>query len=312
MKTALRIVFMGSPDFSVPILAALINAGHTVIAAYSQPPRPAGRGQKERRCAVHDYALEHGIDVRTPTSFKDPDAITQFQKLDADIAVVVAYGLILPKSILVSPHLGCVNVHASMLPRWRGAAPIHRAILAGDRESGVCIMQMDEGLDTGPVLLRKSTPIDPDTTVSDLHDRLSELGAELIVPVICRLADGTSEITPQSDQGVTYAKKLEKSEGALDWALSAEELERKIRAFTPWPGVWFTYKGERIKVQSADVIPPSPSQETPGTVVDDTLTISCGSGYLRPAVLQRPGKQKMDLTDFLRGYPILKGFYLSP
>ena len=309
--TALRLIFMGSPDFSVPVLTALIDAGHEVACVYAQPPRPAGRGQKERPGPVHTAALERGLDVRTPTSFKNPETVAEFEALNADVAVVVAYGLILPKPILDAPKLGCVNVHASLLPRWRGAAPIHRAIMAGDEASGVCIMQMDEGLDTGPVLLRQETPITDQTTASELHDRLSALGAQLIVPALEGLADGSLNAETQPDQGVTYARKLEKAEGALDWTRSAQELDRKVRAFNPWPGVWFEHAGERIKVLAATLETPPVSNEPPGTLLDDQLMVACGSQALRPTRLQRPGRQKLDLKEFLRGFPLDQGIRLS-
>jgi len=309
--TALRIIFMGSPEFSVPVLSSLIEAGHDIVCVYTQPPRPAGRGQKERPCPVHAAALEHGLEVRTPKTFKDSGAVNQFQALNADVAVVVAYGLILPEPILHAPKLGCINIHASLLPRWRGAAPIHRAILAGDKTSGVCIMQMDKGLDTGPVLLREETPITATTTASELHDRLAALGAKLIVPALDGLVDGRLVAHPQPDQGVTYASKLEKSEGALDWNLNAQELERKIRAFNPWPGTWFEHHGEKIKVLAA-VLETSPdSNAQPGTVVDEELLIACGTGALRPTHLQRPGRQKLALKEFLRGMPLDKGTRLG-
>ncbi len=309
--TSLKTVFMGSPEFSVPVLAALIDAGHEIVCVYTQPPRPAGRGQKQRPCPVHAFALEQGLDVRTPTSFKTPEAIAEFQALKADIAVVVAYGLILPKPVLEAPNEGCVNVHASLLPRWRGAAAIHRAIVAGDSASGVCIMQMDEGLDTGPVLLREETPITETTTASELHNRLSVLGAKLIVPALEGLVDGNVTPQPQSDQGITYAHKLEKSDGELDWSQSAAELERKIRAFNPWPGAWFEHQGEKFKVLSAITEPRATSYDQPGTVVDDKLLIACGSGAIRPTSLQRPGKQKLDAEDFLRGFPLRQGTRLG-
>ncbi len=309
--TSLKTVFMGSPEFSVPVLAALIDAGHDIVCVYAQPPRPAGRGQKEHPCPVHAYALEHGLEVRIPTSFKAPETIIDFQALKADIAVVVAYGLILPKPVLEAPNKGCVNVHASLLPRWRGAAPIHRAILAGDNLSGVCIMQMDEGLDTGPVLLREETPITGTTTASELHDRLSILGARLIVPALEGLVDGTVTPQPQPDQGITYAHKLVKSEGAMDWNRSAVELERKVRAFNPWPGVWFDCQGEKIKVLSAVAETPATPSDQPGTIVDEKLLIACGTGAIRPTCLQRPGKQKLNVEDFLRGFPLGKGTRLG-
>jgi len=309
--TTLRLIFMGSPDFSVPVLTALIDAGHEVVCVYAQPPRPAGRGQKERPGPVHAAALERGLDVRTPTSFKNPKTVAEFEALNADVAVVVAYGLILPKPILGAPKLGCINVHASLLPRWRGAAPIHRAIMAGDETSGVCIMQMDAGLDTGPVLLRQETPITNQTTASELHDRLSALGAKLIVPALAGLADGSLTAEAQLDQGVTYASKLEKAEGALDWTRSAQELDRKVRAFNPWPGVWFDHAGEKIKVLAATLESPPVSGDVPGTVLDEQLMVACGSGALRPTRLQRPGRQKLGLKEFLRGFPLNKGTQLS-
>jgi len=309
--TTLRLIFMGSPDFSVPVLTALIDAGHEVVCVYAQPPRPAGRGQKERPGPVHAAALERGLDVRTPTSFKNPETVAEFEALNADVAVVVAYGLILPKPILGAPKLGCINVHASLLPRWRGAAPIHRAIMAGDETSGVCIMQMDAGLDTGPVLLRQETPITNQTTASELHDRLSTLGAKLVVPALAGLADGSLTAEAQLDQGVTYASKLEKAEGALDWTRSAQELDRKVRAFNPWPGVWFDHAGEKIKVLAATLESPPVSGGVPGTVLDEQLMVACGSGALRPTRLQRPGRQKLDLEEFLRGFPVNKGTRLG-
>lgn len=309
--TTLRIIFMGSPDFSVPVLSALVEAGHDIVCVYSQPPRPAGRGQKERPCPVHNRALELGLEVRTPVSFKDTEAVSPFRALNADVAVVVAYGLILPQPVLEAPKLGCINFHASLLPRWRGAAPIHRAILAGDTASGVCIMQMDEGLDTGPVVLREETPITATTTAPELHDRLSELGAKLIVPALDSLAEGRLSARPQPEKGVTYARKLGKSEGALDWSQSAQELDRKIRAFNPWPGTWFEHQGERIKVLAA-VADASPAlNSTPGVILDQELTIACGSGALRPTLLQRPGRKKLAPEEFLRGMPLDKGVRLG-
>jgi len=302
---------MGSPDFSVPVLVSVLEAGHDVINVYTQPPRPAGRGQHERRCPVHAYASERGLQVHTPESFKMPESVAEFCSQSADIAVVVAYGLILPKPVLEFPRLGCINVHASLLPRWRGAAPIHRALLAGDDKTGVCIMQMEEGLDTGPVLLRQEIPITPETVVSGLHDHLSDLGATLINPALEGLANGTLISEPQAGQGITYAKKLDKSEGAIDWRMDADEIDRKIRAFTPWPGVWFTYKNERIKVLACVIEQRSPVETLPGTVLDTELLIACGSGFIRPTILQRPGKKALAMNDFLKGYPIRAGTRLN-
>lgn len=301
---SLDIVFMGTPDFSVPILSALLDAGHRVRCVYSQPPRPAGRGQQERLSPVHAFAESREIPVRTPKSLRDADAQAAFAALGADVGVVAAYGLILPKAILDAPRLGCLNVHASLLPRWRGAAPIQRAILAGDRESGVTIMQMDPGLDTGAMLLTGSLPITDDTDASSLHDGLASMGARLIVEALGKLEAGGLSATPQPADGVTYAAKLAKDEGRLDWTLPAVQLERAIRAFTPWPGAWFDYRGERFKVLAATVLDGSGS---PGTLLDDRLSVACGEGALRLLRVQRPGKAALDADAFLRGFPLVKG-----
>jgi len=309
---ALRIVFMGSPEFSVPVLSALVDAEHEIVCVYAQPPRPAGRGQKERPCPVHAYALEQGFQVRTPKTLKKNDeALVEFRELDADLGVVVAYGLILPPEVLDAPKFGCINAHASLLPRWRGAAPIQRAILAGDDASGVCIMQMDEGLDTGAVLLREYTPISADTTAAGLHDRLSALSARLIVEAVSGMAAGKLEAMVQPEDGVTYAAKLEKSEGLLAWSESAAYLERKVRALNPWPGVWFEHSGERIKVLAAEFVEKDTAGDIPGSVLDENFLISCVDGALRPTRLQRPGKKSMAVEDFLRGYEAIVGTVLG-
>ncbi|NQW09602.1 MAG: methionyl-tRNA formyltransferase [Alphaproteobacteria bacterium] len=307
----MRLAFLGSPDFAVPTLRALIDAGHRIVCVYAQPPRPAGRGQKPRPTPVQAAAAAAGIPVRTPTTLRDPDEQAAFAALDLDAAVVVAYGLILPPAILSAPRLGCLNVHASLLPRWRGAAPIQRAILAGDTETGVTIMQMDTGLDTGPTLLRRSLPITPETTGQSLHDALSELGAELIAPALAGLADGSVTPTPQSDDGVTYAKKLDRDEGRLDFTGPADALIRQIRAFDPWPGAFFEYQGTRIKVLAAQWLDLGPIANRPGTVLDDALTIACGHGALRPIRVQRPGKGPMDTGAFLRGFALPPGTALG-
>lgn len=304
--TALDLIFMGSPDFSTPALQALLDAGHRVTCVYAQPPRPANRGQKETPCPVHAYALEKGLPVRTPISLKGAEEQAAFAALNADAAVVVAYGLILPKPILEAPRLGCLNIHASLLPRWRGAAPIQRAIQAGDDATGVTIMQMDEGLDTGAMLLDGRLRITPATTAGVLHDDLSALGAELIVPALEGLQAGTLDAMPQPEDGVTYAAKLDKAEGRLDWGKPAAELERTVRAFTPWPGTWFEAGKERIKVLAAKVVETS-GDAAPGTVIDDRATVQCGDGALRPTRLQRPGKGAMDAADFLRGFDLSQG-----
>ena len=312
----MRLVYMGTPDFAVPGLRALIDAGHHIAAVYTQPPRPAGRGQREQRSAVHEFAAGKGLEVRTPARLKGADEQTAFAALNADAAVVAAYGLILPKPILGAPRYGCLNIHASLLPRWRGAAPIHRAILAGDAETGITIMQMDEGLDTGAMLLQARTSISNDDTAETLHDRLAVMGAQSIVEVLKQVEAGTIRGRPQPDEGVTYAAKLEREEGMLDWAKPAEALARQVRAFDPWPGAWFIYKtpdgrGERIKVLAAK---PAARRvkAAPGTVLDDLPMIACGEGALWLLRLQRAGKSPLDAGQFLRGFPLPPGTVLGP
>jgi len=309
--TPLRIAFMGTPDFAVPTLAALAAAGHEIIAVYSQPPRPAGRGQQDRPSPVQAFAETRGWPVRTPTSLKTPEAVADFAALQLDAAVVVAYGLILPQAILDAPGLGCLNVHASLLPRWRGAAPIQRAILAGDRESGVSIMQMDAGLDTGAVLLQQSLAITAEMSAQLLHDRLAVLGAEMINEVLEGLDSGRLQAQPQEQEGVTYAEKLTKAEGRLDWTESAAVLDRRVRAFSPWPGAFFEVQSdkgrERIKVLAAE---PLPQGGEPGSLLDDRATVACGTGSLRLLKLQRAGKSPMDAEAFLRGFSLTAGTIL--
>ena|SRR5690554_3161601 len=306
--TALRLAFLGTPDFSVPCLVALAEAGHEIACVYSQPPRPAGRGHKLRPSPVQRLAEERGWPVRTPLSLRDGQEQADFAALDLDAAIVVAYGLILPKAILEAPRLGCINVHASLLPRWRGAAPIQRAILAGDRETGVTIMQMDEGLDTGPMLLRRSLAITERDTGASLHDRLAELGAAALVEGLAGLTAGRLQPQPQPEDGVTYAEKLRREEAQLDWSRPAEALARQVRAFTPWPGAWFDVDGERIKVLEAAAVD---GQGVPGQVLDDRLTVACGEGALRLTRLQRPGRAPMDADALLRGFAIAPGTQLS-
>ncbi len=300
----LRLAFMGSPDFAVPTLSALIDAGHDVVRVYAQPPRPAGRGHKERPCPVHAHAADRGIEVSTPKSLKSPETIADFAALGLDAAVVVAYGLILPQAVLDAPRLGCLNVHASLLPRWRGAAPIHRALLAGDAESGISIMQMDAGLDTGGVLAEARTPIAADETAETLHDRLAGMGAALLVETLGKLAAGEATATPQPVEGVTYAEKLDRSEARIDWTLPAADLERRVRALNPWPGVWFEHQGERIKVLKAAA---APGAGKPGTVLNDALAVAAGTGAVRLLELQRPGRSAQPADAFLRGFPIPAG-----
>jgi len=306
--TPLRIVFMGSSEFSVASLAALLEAGHDVCAVYAQPPRPAGRGHEERPCPVHAFALDRGLSVLTPKNFKNQADLAAFAAHGADVGVVAAYGLILPVAVLSAPRLGCVNVHASLLPRWRGAAPIQRAILAGDAETGISIMQMDEGLDTGPVLVAEATPITATATAQELHDTLATLGARLLLEALEGLQAGALSPQPQDDARVTYAAKLERGEGRLDWTRPAVELDRMVRALNPWPGVWFEHGGERIKVLAAET---ADGAGAPGDVLDDALCVVCGSGALRLMRLQRPGKAAMDADAFLRGYALPRGTGLN-
>ncbi len=300
----LRLAFLGSADFSVPTLRALAAAGHQIACVYTQPPRPAGRGHKVTKSPVHRLAEANQWPVRTPSTLKTPESQAEFAALGLDAGIVAAYGLILPKPILDAPRLGCLNVHASLLPRWRGAAPIQRAIQAGDKESGVTIMQVEEGLDSGPMLLVGRTPITPRTTAQTLHEELAALGAQLMVDALAGLAAGTLVATPQPENGATYAKKLDRDEGRLDWTQPAEILERLVRAFTPSPGAWFEYAGDRIRVLRARV---APGTGTPGTVLDEKLTIACGAGALALDSVQRPGRRPADAEDFLRGYCLPAG-----
>ena len=299
MPERLRLVVMGTTGFVLPGLDALLGAGHEVAAVYTQPPRPAGRGHRLRRTPVHDHTEALGLPVRTPRTLKDAQAQAEFAALEADLAIVGAYGLLLPRPVLDAPRLGCINLHASLLPRWRGAAPIQRALLAGDGESGVTIMQMDEGLDTGAMLLREAVAIAPDETGASLHDKLAALGARLIVEALRRLDEGALPATPQPAAGVTYAAKLTREEGRLAWGEDAAALERKVRAFTPWPGAWFETGGERVKVLAAKL---AGGSGAPGTIIGPGLTVACGSGALRLTRVQRAGRAAMDDEAFLRGF----------
>ena len=294
----MRLVFMGSPDFSVPVLEALVDAGHDIAAVYCQPPRPAGRGKKDRPGPVHARAAELGLLVRHPVSLKGADEQAAFAALNADVAVVVAYGLILLQAVLDAPKHGCLNIHASLLPRWRGAAPIHRAIMAGDAETGVCIMQMEAGLDTGPVLLREATPIGAEETTAQLHDRLSAMGARLIVQALDRLPDLTP--VPQPEDGVTYAHKINKAEAQVDWTRPAVEVDRLIRGLSPFPGAKCDMGSEQVKLLASRVVD---GLGAPGQVLDG-LTIACGEGAVEILRAQRPGKRAMDSADFLRGFDL--------
>jgi methionyl-tRNA formyltransferase len=299
----MRIIFMGSPDFAVPSLNALVAAGHDVVAAYARPPRPAGRGKAQRKTAVQEHAVQLGIEVRTPKSLRDPDEQGRFRSLDADLAVVAAYGLILPAPILEAPRAGCINVHASLLPRWRGAAPIQRAILAGDEISGITIMRMDEGLDTGPMLHRLTLDI-REKNAGQVAEELANLGAQALLDWL----DNPTPPEPQPVAGVTYAGKIDKSEARIDWSRLAEEIERQVRAFAPSPGAWFEAEGERIKLLEAAI--GSDASGKPGNVLDDCLNIACGSGYIRPLEVQRAGRSPMTPGELLRGFAIPKGTQL--
>ena len=305
--TRLRVVFMGTPEFAVPALESLAAAGHDIVCVYSQPPRRAGRGQKERPSPVEEAARKLGIPVRTPRSLKDQSEQNAFAALKPDIAVVAAYGLILPPAVLRAPRLGCINIHASLLPRWRGAAPINRAILAGDEKTGVTIMAMDEGLDTGAMLLSESVPIGPRTTAGELMATLAAVGARLVLNALDGLEAGTLQAHPQPKEGVTYAAKLSREEERLDWREKASVLERKIRAFAPSPGTWFDYAGERVRVIGAEL---ASGSGKPGTVLDGRLAIACGEGALRPITVQRAGRAALAVDDFLRGKPIPPGTVL--
>jgi methionyl-tRNA formyltransferase len=308
----LRVVFMGSPDFSIPTLQAVLEAGHEVVCVYAQPPRPAGRGQKERRCPVHEFTVSHGQTMRTPDTLKDVAEKAAFIALNADLAVVVAYGLILPEEILSAPRLGCINVHASLLPRWRGAAPIQRAIQAGDTETGVCIMQMDTGLDTGAVYLRHLIAIDPETTGGVLHGVLSEIGGAACVEVIDGLSRGALVAEVQSEEDVTYASKLKSGEARIDWSRPAEEIARTVKAFDPWPGTWFDHEGERIKVLSASAELSAGAQGgVSGKILDERPAVACGKGRLVLHRLQRAGRKAQDAEKFLRGFNLPSGAVLK-
>ena len=290
----MKIVFMGTPDFSVPVLHALA-ARHQIVAVYTQPPRPAGRGKDLRPTPVHAAAATLGLPVRHPDSLKSPEEQTAFAALDADLAVVVAYGLILPQTILDAPRRGCLNIHASLLPRWRGAAPIHRAIMAGDAETGICIMQMEAGLDTGPVLLRQSTSIGPEETTQGLHDRLSRMGASLIIDALDRLPSLTPE--PQPAEGVTYAAKIDKAESRIDWSRPAPEIDRQIRGLSPFPGAWCMAGDERLKFLRSRL---ATGDGVPGTILHG-LTIACGTGAVEITLAQREGKKAQSPQEFLNG-----------
>ncbi|MEO6248857.1 MAG: methionyl-tRNA formyltransferase [Sphingomicrobium sp.] len=301
----MRIIFMGSPDFALPTLEAIVAAGHEVRCVYTQPPRAAGRGKGERRTAVHARAEALGLAVRHPVSMRGEVEQSAFAALEAEVAVVAAYGLILPPPVLAAPRRGCVNVHGSLLPRWRGAAPVQRAILAGDWVSGVTIMQMEEGLDTGPMLLRREVTVDG-KDAGQLTKDIAEIGADAMVEWLADPGRFVPETQPID--GVTYAAKIDKAEARIDWTRDAVAIERQVRAFAPAPGAWFEAKGERVKLLAVEVVAPSGN---PGQVLDDELTIGCGAGALRPVRLQRAGRGVMTAGELLRGFPLPAGTMLS-
>lgn len=305
---ALRIVFMGTPDFAVPALMELVSAGHDVMAVYTQPPRPAGRGMEDRKSPVHLQAESSGIPVFTPKSLRGPAEQETLRALGADVAVVVAYGLILPAPILEAPSFGCLNLHASALPRWRGAAPIQRAIMAGDTETAVMVMRMDEGLDTGPVCLAERVPIGPSTTAGELHDELARIGAILLVRALAALERGSLDCTPQPRAGVTYAAKIDKAEARIDFTRPARDVHNLIRGLSPFPGAWFeagpVNKRERIKVLRSEL---AESYGPAGTVLDNRLTIACGDGAVRLTMLQRAGRKPVTAEELLRGFDLPAG-----
>jgi methionyl-tRNA formyltransferase len=313
----LKLAFMGTPDFACPALEALIAAGHEIAAVYCQPPRPAGRGQRPRASPVQRLAERRGLPVRMPARLKNETEQAAFRTLGLDAAVVVAYGLILPEAVLEAPRLGCLNIHASLLPRWRGAAPIQRAILAGDAETGITIMQMDQGLDTGPILMQEAVPIGIADTAADLHDRLAALGARMIVAALAGLAAGKLVAQPQPADGATYAAKIDRAEARIDWRETAAMIERRLRAFTPWPGLWFEAKGERLRLVGAHLLPDAPAGAVaPGTVLQPRegapLAVACGEGTaLALDSLQRAGRAARPAAEFLRGFALEPGARLS-
>ncbi len=292
----MRIVFMGSPDFSVPTLEALIGSEHEIAAVYSQPPRPAGRGKALRTTPVHQCAEAAGIEVRTPLNFKKPEEIKEFQELEADLAVVIAYGMILPQEILDAPKHGCVNLHASLLPRWRGAAPIHRAIMAGDEETGVCLMQMEAGLDTGPVLACEKQAIKPEMTTGDLHQILASLSSKILIDNLNQLPSLKAE--PQPENGVIYAEKITKEEALINWNLPAKSIRCHIHGLSPFPGAWSELEGERIKFHRVEV---AKGEGASGQILDDQFRIACGEAALMPIEIQRAGKRAMPTSQALLG-----------
>jgi len=308
-QRALDLVFMGTPAFAAMVLAALSDSEHRIAAVYTQPPRPAGRGHRPQPSPVQLLAAEHGLPVRCPVTLRGEEEQAAFAALGADAAVVAAYGLILPRPLLAAPRLGCLNIHASLLPRWRGAAPIQRALLAGDRVSGITIMRMEAGLDTGPIVLQEAVPVGSDATTASLSAELATLGGRLMLAALDGISEGRMASRPQPQEGVTYAHKIGREEGRLDWRMPSVVLERRVRALDPSPGAFFEIGSERIRVHAALELP-GPAGGAPGTVLDDQLTIACGEGVLRLLRLQRPGRAPLEAPAFLRGFPIAPGTVL--
>ncbi len=307
----MRVVFMGTPDFAVPVMTEILGQGHEIVAVYTRAPKPAGRGMDLRLSPVHALAEKFGIPVFTPKTLRDADEQARFAEHDADVAVVVAYGLILPKPVLDAPHLGCLNLHGSLLPRWRGAAPIQRAIMAGDKETGVMVMKMEEGLDTGPVGMAERIAITPEMTAGELHDKLCVIGADLMARALAALSRDSLHFTPQAEEGVTYAHKIEKAEARIDWSRDAQSLHDHVRGLSPFPGAFFEVdlgKGpERVKVLRTRL---AEGHGLAGTLLNDALTVACGQGALQLVEVQRAGKAPMKADEFLRGARIAKGAVL--
>ncbi len=303
----LRLAFMGTPDFAVPTLEALHRAGHQIKAVYCQPPKPSGRGQLLGLTPVHRTASRLGLEVRCPVKLRQNQAeLDHFAGLELDAAIIVAYGLILPPEFLALPRRGCLNIHASLLPRWRGAAPIHAALLAGDAETGITIMQMDAGLDTGPMLLKAAIPISGSDTAASLHDRLAPLGADLMLRVLA------GEFEPRAQEGEScYAPKLSRDDAMIDWSAPAVAIERRVRAFSPWPGSALIHRGEKIKIHAAELVEGVGALAPPGTVLDDRLSVACGAGAVRLTLVQRASRSPLEAAEFLRGYPIPAGTVLG-
>ncbi len=300
------LIFMGTPEFAVPALEALLASGHEIIAVYTQPPRPAGRGMKLTPSPIHTLAEKNNIPIFTPASLRSTEEQEKFRALNADVAVVVAYGLLLPKAILEGTKLGCINIHPSALPRWRGAAPIQRTVMAGDKTTDICIMQMDEGLDTGDVLLRRTYPVPSEINAGELHDMLAQEAPALLLQTLEQLVNGTAKRTKQSDIGVTYAAKITKDECRIDWTKPAAEIINHIRGLAPSPGASCILNGETLKIFKASPIP-NPQSPIPGTILDNRLAIACGEGVIIPEIVQRPGKEKQSVETFLRGNPVAIG-----